>query len=432
MASLPKRLSHISRLRIALLVGALEIALSGSCMPQSSFTRCESTGLNCPPGYVCSADETACIRAGSCGNGVINDGEVCDDGNNRSGDGCSGDCFSDESCGNGIIDVVVGENCDDGNQIDGDGCSAGCRLERCGNYFVDIAAGEVCDTGPGDSVGCNADCTFRRCGDGYVNAAAEDCDVLGMTGPTATCDGDCTFPACGDLYVNRRFTPPGADAEPEQCDDGGNTQSCNGNDNDNSTAKGKGNCQEPACGDGYFNPAFTPPGADAEPEQCDDGSNKQCCNGNDNENSTAKGKGNCQVPKCGDGYLNTEFSPSGPGGPVEVCDTGTDGLDAFNCNGNGPGNAAAKCQMPRCGDGYVNTQFRPAGPSGPLEACDAGMDTPNCNGNGPGNDAAKCQVPACGDGYFNSTMEQCDPGAPVPNGPCGVGKMCNSLCICVM
>jgi cysteine-rich repeat protein len=469
------RRGRVSGLRIAVLVALATLAASGSCTIDGGVTRCEKTGLNCPPGWVCSADQDVCIRAGSCGNGIVSDGEVCDDGNNKSGDGCSSDCLSDESCGNFIIDVAVGENCDDGNRIDGDGCSAGCRLERCGNYFVDMAAGEECDTGPGDSVGCNADCTFRRCGDGHVNTAAEDCDVLGMTGPTATCDGDCTFPACGDLYVNQRFTPPGDDAEPEQCDDGSNTQSCNGDDNANSTAEGEGNCQKPACGDNYFNPAFTPPGNDAEPEQCDDGDdtqecngnhsgtgrgicqtpacgdgyfnpqftppgadaepeqcdtrvNTQECNGNDNDNSTAKGKGNCQVPRCGDGYVNTQFRPSGPVGPPEACDAG---IDTPSCNGNGPGNGAAKCQIPRCGDGYVNAQFRPAGSAGPPEACDAGMDTPSCNGNGSGNDAAKCQVPMCRDGYFNSTMEQCDPDAPDPDGPCEGEEQCDSLCTCM-
>jgi len=462
-------------LRIAIFV-AMAMS-SSSCVLDSSFTRCEKTGLNCPPGWVCSADQDVCIKAGSCGNGIVSDGEVCDDGNNKSGDGCSSDCVSDESCGNFILDVAVGENCDDGNRIDGDGCSAGCRLERCGNYVVDMAADEECDTGPGDSVGCNADCTFRRCGDGYVNTAAgEECDVLDMVSDTETCDDNCTFPACGDHHTNP-FHRPGPEGEPEACDSGGNTASCNGNDNstgkgncqrpkcgdgyhnpefkvpgengeleacddgentqecnsddnDNSTAEGEGNCQEPRCGDGYWNKEFTPPGDQALPEQCDDARNTQNCNGNDNDNSTAEGKGNCQKPRCGDGYVNTEFKPAWPAaGPPEACDAG---MDTPSCNGNGPGNDAAKCQMPRCGDGYVNAQFRPAGSAGPPEACDAGMDTPNCNGNGPGNDAAKCQEAVCGDGYFNSTMEQCDPDAPDPHGPCGQGKRCNPLCMCVL
>jgi hypothetical protein len=314
---------------------------------------------------------------------------------------------------------------------------------------VNTAAGEQCDVlgMVDDTETCDNDCTLPACGDHHTNPFYKpgpegEPEVCDSGGNTASCNGNdnstgkgnCQRPKCGDGYHNPAFTPPGADAEPEQCDDGGNTQGCNGNDNDNSTAKGKGDCQKPACGDGYFNPAFTPPGNQALPEQCDDGRNTQECNGNDNDNdnSTAEGKGNCQEPRCGDGYLNTEFSPSGAGGPVEVCDAGMDGMDAFDCNGNGPGNAAAKCQMPRCGDGYVNAQFSPSGPGGPAEVCDAGMDTPSCNGNGPGNDAAKCQVARCRDGYFNSTMEECDPDAPDPDGPCDGDEQCDSLCTCVM
>jgi len=65
---------------------------------------------------------------GNCGNGVVDPGEQCDDGNTVSGDGCSASCRL-EACGNGILDP--GEQCDDGNLVSGDGCSAGCRLEVC-------------------------------------------------------------------------------------------------------------------------------------------------------------------------------------------------------------------------------------------------------------------------------------------------------------
>ena len=47
------------------------------------------------------------------------------------GDGCSADCKSDETCGNGVIDAVTGEACDDGNVAGGDGCDAGCQPEVC-------------------------------------------------------------------------------------------------------------------------------------------------------------------------------------------------------------------------------------------------------------------------------------------------------------
>lgn len=48
-----------------------------------------------------------------------------------SGDGCTADCRSNETCGNGVIDGHVGEACDDGNIIAGDGCDDTCQFEAC-------------------------------------------------------------------------------------------------------------------------------------------------------------------------------------------------------------------------------------------------------------------------------------------------------------
>lgn len=62
-----------------------------------------------------------------CGNGAVEDGEGCDDGNLTSGDGCEADCTMTQiapGCGNGVIDG--GEVCDDGNTIGGDGCELDC------------------------------------------------------------------------------------------------------------------------------------------------------------------------------------------------------------------------------------------------------------------------------------------------------------------
>jgi cysteine-rich repeat protein len=50
------------------------------------------------------------VIAPTCGDGTVNSGEVCDDGNREDGDGCSADCLSTEVCGNGITDP--GEECD--------------------------------------------------------------------------------------------------------------------------------------------------------------------------------------------------------------------------------------------------------------------------------------------------------------------------------
>jgi large repetitive protein len=78
-------------------------------------------------GDECEADEPAC------GDGHVDAGEQCDDGNTTSGDGCSATCETEAPpppppcCGDGHVDA--GEQCDDGNTTSGDGCSATCTLE---------------------------------------------------------------------------------------------------------------------------------------------------------------------------------------------------------------------------------------------------------------------------------------------------------------
>jgi cysteine-rich repeat protein len=64
-----------------------------------------------------------------CGNGVVESGEDCDDGNTSSGDGCSSTCQCEPVavCGNGVVES--GEECDDGNTSSGDGCSSVCLCE---------------------------------------------------------------------------------------------------------------------------------------------------------------------------------------------------------------------------------------------------------------------------------------------------------------
>ena len=94
----------------------------------------------------------------TCGNDIIECGEVCDDGNLINGDGCDNDCnVTGSLCGNGIINA--GEVCDDGNMINGDGCDNSCTITPlCGNSIVEC--GESCDDGNttnGD--GCENSCT---------------------------------------------------------------------------------------------------------------------------------------------------------------------------------------------------------------------------------------------------------------------------------
>jgi cysteine-rich repeat protein len=71
--------------------------------------------------------DSAICHVASCGDGVVDTNEQCDDGNNVDGDGCSATCTVEAFCGDGTVDP--GEQCDDGNNQNGDGCSATCTFE---------------------------------------------------------------------------------------------------------------------------------------------------------------------------------------------------------------------------------------------------------------------------------------------------------------
>ena len=65
-----------------------------------------------------------------CGNGIVEAGEQCDDGNTNDHDACGNDCTlcpsTPPGCGNGVVEP--GEECDDGNTNDSDGCSNTCHI----------------------------------------------------------------------------------------------------------------------------------------------------------------------------------------------------------------------------------------------------------------------------------------------------------------
>jgi fibro-slime domain-containing protein len=203
---------------------------------------------------------TADVAGPGCGDGVLDFGESCDDGNTIANDGCSADCqietgyacgqpgtlcLSTHTCGNGIVEAT--EGCDDHNTNDHDGCSAGCQLEpgwtcpvpgircsaaMCGDGIV--AGFEECDDGtPGGGDGCSASCTVEpgfacptpntscaptTCGDGMAEGTEEcddgnddlgdGCDPLCHREPVCA-SGTCTA-VCGDGVLQAG----------EACDDG--------------------------------------------------------------------------------------------------------------------------------------------------------------------------------------------------------------------
>jgi cysteine-rich repeat protein len=143
---LAQRTAHLgSRRRAGILamgILALVAWACGGCMDNGT-TLCGD--LRCPPGTVCTADRSGCT-SNLCGNGRIDVevGEVCDDGNVKDGDGCRGDCLSQEICGDSITDAYLGEECDRGEENSNNGglCSLDCK-KRCTGMSLD--EGELCD-----------------------------------------------------------------------------------------------------------------------------------------------------------------------------------------------------------------------------------------------------------------------------------------------
>jgi len=121
-----------------------------------------------------------------CGNGILDAGEGCDDGNILPGDGCSGACNVEALCGNGSLDT--GEDCDDGNHVDGDGCSATCETEAfCGDGNLDL--GEECE--PPGTADCSVDCLLLHCGNNIVEPQlGEECDDGNLASGDG-CDQSC-------------------------------------------------------------------------------------------------------------------------------------------------------------------------------------------------------------------------------------------------
>jgi len=151
-----------------------------------------------------------------CGNGRLESGEECDDGNTNDCDGCSARCRMETGCGDGA--VCGTEQCDDGNAADCDGCSSTCQVETgllCGDGVINTMCGEQCD--PPIAGRCDAQCQrIPYCGDGILDPG-EQCDDGPLNGTPGHCDTNCTPPVCGNGILN----------SDEECDDG-NTVSCDG------------------------------------------------------------------------------------------------------------------------------------------------------------------------------------------------------------
>ncbi|HJL23364.1 MAG TPA: hypothetical protein RMH80_14120, partial [Polyangiaceae bacterium LLY-WYZ-15_(1-7)] len=188
---------------------------------------------------------------GYCGDGTIDEGEACDDGDandDAAPDACRTDCTAPR-CGDGVVDAA--EQCDTGparSDLLADACRSDCRLPRCGDAIVDT--GEACDQGLMNSDyapdACRTDCSLPTCGDGTVDEG-EECDTGDARSDTLplACRTDCTSSTCGDGLLD----------EGEECDDG--------DENADVANTCRTTCRLPRCGDGIVD----------HREQCDGASN---------------------------------------------------------------------------------------------------------------------------------------------------------------
>ena len=105
---------------------SLVCAPSGdACADPAQVAACAAPhgeGDACDFGFGTGVCADGLCVVGGCGNGTVEPGEACDDGNQASGDGCTADCGKLEACGDAVLDV--GEACDDANANAADACDA--------------------------------------------------------------------------------------------------------------------------------------------------------------------------------------------------------------------------------------------------------------------------------------------------------------------
>jgi cysteine-rich repeat protein len=241
---------------------------------------CRSLVETTEPDPTTTTDTTTAVP--ECGNGVLESGEECDDGNQDNTDACTNAC-EPATCSDGFVQMGV-EDCDEGGVQTAD-CEATCTRTRCGDTIINPLAQppEQCDDGNQDNTdACTDVCELATCGDSIVQPP-EKCDDGGVQ--TADCEATCTRPTCGDGVHNPLVLQP-----PEQCDNGTNLDppySTMGPPAPDACAPG---CLDVEfCGDGIPNG----PG----PEPCDDGMQTAAC------------ETTCTIPTCGDGITNKLLMP---------------------------------------------------------------------------------------------------------------------------
>ncbi len=181
--------------------GACESVLGETCLSCASDCACGS-------GQACNASGQ-CVAGGgggggaACGNGTVNSGEQCDDGNTANLDGCSSTCVC-EACGDGY--KCATEQCDDGCISAGnppgcdalplnnlDGCDSACKKEGTCTDGLKTHEEKGIDCGgspwPGVSSCIPCGCSSNAdCNDGaYCTVDTCESGIVGCTSSNGKC-----------------------------------------------------------------------------------------------------------------------------------------------------------------------------------------------------------------------------------------------------
>ncbi|HXC52831.1 MAG TPA: hypothetical protein VN634_18240 [Candidatus Limnocylindrales bacterium] len=329
-------------------------------------------------------------RSAQCGDGNLDAGESCDDGNNLDGDCCSAFCEV----------LPPGAACDDGLFCTtGDVCSADARC---------IGSGSPCDAPDGDancSEQCNED-TDRcdapdpdgsPCDDGVYCNGADLCASGGCIShsgsPCAGLDGDtnCREGCVESTHRCDGYDPPGAPCSDgrfctvgESCDGLG---TCTGGTSPCPEADGDADCAE-SCDE----LADACDASDAEASPCNDG---LFCTATDQ----CDGRGHCQ--SWGDPCANA--AGDGDSDCSEACDEGTDACSAPDRDGAPCSDGLACTVGERCLSGVC-------APGG-LTSCD---DSNPCTDEFCAPDGSCLRdynAIACDDGNACTTGDRCQSGS---------------------
>jgi cysteine-rich repeat protein len=374
--------------------GANNQVAANSCKPATCLLPYCGDGF-VDAGEQCDPPSASCSKTCQklCGNGILETGEDCDNGilnSDIAPNACRTNCRV-ARCGDGVID--------NGEACDGNDCRANCVLPSCGDGVVDVAYGEECDDGTannGNSFWCLSNCK-RSCGTGTLPpGTVKQCDAGVLNGNVdgAPCRTDCSLPRCGDGVLDV--------SKGEECDLG----TSNGLNVDGAIF-----CSVTCkilCGNGAVDPG----------EECDNGALND-------DTKSGSCRTNCKNPYCGDGVRDVN----------EQCDFGS-------ANGDISGSPCrSSCVLPQFGDGVVDPEedcddrnlingdgcsatgrFECGnGRRDGVEQCDNGAENarlPNsCRPQGykVGSQDLSCTNPFCGDGIIDDG-EQCDDGANNGNG----------------